>query len=247
MIPTTIYQEDVVEATNKTIQGTGSFYIRVGTSDDDSLTETIRRNTYQKKGITIEPGEVWIDLGANIGGFAILAAMRGATVIAYEAEENCFAMLERNVLLNNLLDQIEIRHAAIVHDARSEDHVVIHRGFTPKQQRRSGISKKFRAMESQNVRADRFSEIVAGRCVKMNVEGEEIGILTYAEKFTSPKFVFEWSFDVDNKISTLRAAIDKLDQFYHRVELSKKIDWSMEIWPGNFYPPNLFVYCSGLK
>jgi FkbM family methyltransferase len=50
-----------------------------------------------------EPGDVLLDVGANIGMYAIWAAKtRGVRVFAFEPESQNFALLYRNIILNGL-------------------------------------------------------------------------------------------------------------------------------------------------
>lgn len=50
-----------------------------------------------------EPGALYVDIGANIGLYAIWAAKtRGARVFAFEPEAQNFALLNRNILLNKV-------------------------------------------------------------------------------------------------------------------------------------------------
>lgn len=67
---------------------------------------------YTKEPDTIEwinrmqPGEVLFDVGANMGQYSLLAAKRGVRVHAFEPEAQNFALLVRNVIVNNLSDLI---------------------------------------------------------------------------------------------------------------------------------------------
>lgn len=51
---------------------------------------------YGAPGFEISPGERVVDVGANVGAFAVLAARQGATVDAYEPHPETFVHLERN-------------------------------------------------------------------------------------------------------------------------------------------------------
>lgn len=51
---------------------------------------------YAAPGFEISPGERVVDVGANVGAFAVLAASRGAHVEAYEPHPETFAHLRRN-------------------------------------------------------------------------------------------------------------------------------------------------------
>lgn len=52
--------------------------------------------------------ETLIDVGANVGMYTIWAAVtRGARVCAFEPESQNYALLNRNILLNNLKDRVK--------------------------------------------------------------------------------------------------------------------------------------------
>jgi FkbM family methyltransferase len=54
-----------------------------------------------------KPGEVLIDIGANVGMYTIWAAKtRGVKVFAFEPESQNYALLYRNIVLNNLSGQV---------------------------------------------------------------------------------------------------------------------------------------------
>lgn len=73
---------------------------REGTSDEQALTEVVQKKVYRRKiaGFDVEPGETWLDLGANIGSFAIYCLVRGATAECYEPDPECFKLLEKNAV-----------------------------------------------------------------------------------------------------------------------------------------------------
>jgi FkbM family methyltransferase len=48
----------------------------------------------------LRPGDLFVDVGANVGSYAIWAAELGAEVIALEPADDTFALLEENVALN---------------------------------------------------------------------------------------------------------------------------------------------------
>ena len=51
-------------------------------------------------------GDVLFDIGANVGLYSIYAAKNGIRVLAFEPESQNFALLNRNLFLNNLADQV---------------------------------------------------------------------------------------------------------------------------------------------
>ncbi len=69
---------------------------------------------FEKEPVTIDwiasfaPGEVLADVGANVGMYSIWAAKtRGSRVLAFEPEAQNYALLNRNIVMNDLGDRIK--------------------------------------------------------------------------------------------------------------------------------------------
>ena len=68
---------------------------------------------------TFEPGEVLVDIGANVGMYTIWAAKtRGIRVYAFEPESQNYALLYRNIVLNRLSEQVIAYCAALSDESR---------------------------------------------------------------------------------------------------------------------------------
>ena len=62
----------------------------------------------------LRPGELLLDIGANIGSYTVLAATTAqARVIAFEPHPRTAASLERNVAHNRLGERVDIRRVAL--------------------------------------------------------------------------------------------------------------------------------------
>lgn len=72
---------------------------RPGSTDMKSIREVLERQEYRRASIDfdVEAGEDWLDLGANIGAFAVYCLGRGAAVTCYEPEQSNYDILCRNV------------------------------------------------------------------------------------------------------------------------------------------------------
>jgi ribosomal protein L11 methylase PrmA len=77
------------------------FISRVGTSDEKTFKEVIVNNVYERKQFKINKGERWVDLGGNVGAFALVALSKGAEVDIYEPDPYNCKMIEENLKLNN--------------------------------------------------------------------------------------------------------------------------------------------------
>jgi FkbM family methyltransferase len=83
--------------------------LRAAHGDRSGFYEVLIRGDYTNFGQKISLGDTVVDVGANVGCFAMLAAqMVGPTgrVIAIEPEEDTFAQLIRNIELNSLRNVI---------------------------------------------------------------------------------------------------------------------------------------------
>lgn len=66
-----------------------------------------------------EPGDVFVDIGANVGMYTVLAAAgRGAQVYAFEPEAQNFAQLNRNILINRISDLAVAYPLALTDEAK---------------------------------------------------------------------------------------------------------------------------------
>lgn len=83
--------------TSKVVMGMEVFY-RPNSSDESIIKEVIEGENYIKPsvGFRVLPGETWLDLGANVGAFAVYCHSCGAVAHCYEPEPKCFQVLKNN-------------------------------------------------------------------------------------------------------------------------------------------------------
>lgn len=58
-----------------------------------------------------------VDCGANIGWYTVIAAARGARVVAFEPAPRNFQLLERNVAINGVDELVLLHHAGVGREA----------------------------------------------------------------------------------------------------------------------------------
>jgi FkbM family methyltransferase len=134
-------------------------------------------NRYEKKErklfcSSIQPGSTVLDVGANIGIYTLLAAKRGAKVIALEADPANAAMLRHHVELNGFADAVTIYQVAAVERPQS---LTLHRNPT----NCGGSSLHTHGPETVTVQGctiDSLSLPPVDVC-KMDIEGAELSAL----------------------------------------------------------------------
>ena len=239
--------------TPKNTKTNGKFVVRENSSDIKSVDETWIKKAYQKPKLPfiLNAGEKWLDLGANIGAFTCYAAIKGCIVRAYEPQiDNC-EMIHENANLNGVGDKIEVIRMAVVPQSQDGKLLNFYESTNPASFRRHTLygnylnSNKKKAVKITSVTAIGFNSVVKDgfNCIKMNIEGAEIPIIEeMADNLNIKKMVFEYSFDMDKKISTYVTIIDKLKTLFKVVKSSRTIPLHLEIYP--FYPPNAYIFCS---
>ena len=212
------------------------FYARTGTSDEKTFKEVLVKNTYEKKYFKIEEGEHWIDLGGNVGAFALNAIRKGATVEVYEPDPFNCKMIERNLVGNGY--EADVFQKAVVANDVKEMTMYVGNNM---QVWRNSLYRNW-GNQSFKVPCVHFSEVIKkDSCVKMDIEGAEMDILENMEVFPR-KMVFEWSFDIDNDLNRYRAMVEKLKEIYPNV-YAPSYNEQYTVWPESWFPPCANVYC----
>lgn len=127
----------------------------------------------------LQPGDVFLDIGANIGYYTVLASAlvgSGGAVIAYEPDEDNFRLLRENLALNRAVNVIAVQAAVSDYDGSgylylSPDNKGDHRFYDSGDgRRRSGTPV---------INAGRHLRPVTGRVnfIKIDTQGSEYRIL----------------------------------------------------------------------
>lgn len=224
-----------------------NIYYRPNTTDEKVITEVLENHCYQKQkiGFLIEPTDVWLDLGANIGTFAILVSNLGGKVICVEPENENIALLQKNLRTNNF--NCHVIESCVVADNNDSKHINLYlcQGSYNKY-RHSIIPKKGR--QSVRVACVKISDLLkmfpTVNCIKMDIEGAEIDILENIDLDNLrqiQKLVFEYSFDIDPSIPRFLKIIERLKNVYNTVYYTKVKSDELEY---KYFPPCVNVYCS---
>lgn len=237
------------------------FTIRKGTSDLKSIKEVIHKNGYRRTlpfFFDIEPQDFWLDLGANIGAFAVMVIAKKGAVLAVEPDPQSFELLSKN--LKRQFDPAtkpydsRILNKAIVSDDRQITY--LHQNIAHGNVWRNSIERSWRGEDKVLVNCMHIKTLLdyclrhyqKPLCIKMDIEGTEMPILEwlirnpeYIQKIK--KLVFEWSFDVDPSLVRYRKVLTELGR--HFILSPKRDYWPHKVWPASWFPPATKVFCLG--
>jgi len=214
------------------------FYAREGTSDEKTFNEVIVNKTYQRKYFDIKENERWLDLGGNVGAFALTVLSKGAKVEIYEPDPFSCRMIEKNLKVNNF--DANIIQKAVVGNNKKQMTMFVGNNM---QVWRNSLYKNW-GNEKFSVDCIHFSEVIknANDCCKIDIEGAEMEILENMNIFPK-KLVFEWSFDVDKNLNRYRRVVEIMKANYENVK-SPSYSQDYVEWQSSWFPPcaNVFNY-----
>jgi len=102
----------------------GEIYCRNEMDTRLILDEILVDKLYFQEGVSISPGDTVLDVGANIGVFALCAAKQGAQVYAYEPIPATFELLKQNIQLHGLDNMVHPRNIGL--SDQSEEKTMFH-------------------------------------------------------------------------------------------------------------------------
>lgn len=227
------------------------FKVRPNTSDEKVVAEVINKNVYQRKKLNflIEPSDVWLDLGANIGTFSCLVLSQGARVVSYEPEPNNFKLLQDNVQRCKKQFNSKPGSAKLIKQGVSTKNgttkLYLTKSETDKYRHTIIPRPNRKTIAIKVVTLDKMlQQHPQVNAIKMDIEGIEIPILeqfTNWKKYNIKKLVFEYSFDFDRSIPRFLNVISQLKKYFDVVKFGS-FDTTKEfyIW----YPPSQIVHCT---
>lgn len=154
-------------------------------SDYNTLNSCLKEDEYHLKDLGV-PGQLFIDIGAHIGGATIAAVSRGMQTLSVEVLEENVAMIGANLLLSGLSTDGRVEHAAIHHTTGetmyaiygdTQTHSGFHHefiGFTATQPPAGTDATRVRAVSSISL-PDLFAKYNIAHCriLKIDCEGAE--------------------------------------------------------------------------
>ena len=156
----------------------------------------------------IKPGDVFVDVGANLGYYSLIAARSGAShTYAFEAQPSTYELLGKNVIINWMTKLITFENLAVYSHTTDLEFFVRNRypgnsslGFTPPDQ----LAKWFDTTMPVKVHAVSIDDYFADKpgkidLIKVDVEGAEPAVFEGARRTLAKnrgiKILCEWSPD----------------------------------------------------
>jgi FkbM family methyltransferase len=134
----------------------------------------------------MKTGDMFYDVGANIGVYSILAASRGATVLAIEPIQSTYESLLDNIFLNRFSEKIDVRNCGVGKEFSEEL-------FTITEDSQNHIlGRDERNINAVTIVVDKLDQIAKGKSatmIKIDVEGFEWAVIQGAEEQLEKKEV----------------------------------------------------------
>jgi len=215
-----------------------NFYVRPGTTDVKAIEEVVGRHVYFRKGfLEAEPEDRWLDLGGNIGAFAVSTAATGAAVRTYEPEpENC-GVLRQNVQLNGL--QVEVFEGAVVENGPLKQTLWLCKSERNRYRHTLQPKRGWRGVWVQCFKLDDVLADGWATAVKLDIEGAELDMLSAGRGWDGiTKMAMEYHFDYDRSIANFQermAALRAVGFEVHHAKMPDRLTW-------DFFPAATMVH-----
>lgn len=222
-----------------------AFY-RPGTSDEKVLEEVIYHSPYRLKkiGFQVTPGERWLDLGANIGAFALYCKLHGATAVCYEPDYDCFDVLMQNV------PEFDLHNSAVT--ASREPKLRFWKGKSPTDfYRATAIVKEGSTLpphplgELPNTYGGFLREQYFDG-VKMDIEGSEGPLLDEGLVPNCEKLCIEYHLSRDGSPENLKRRVELLERHFKVVHYTSDYKQMMEDGFRSTWRDKV-IYCVGRR
>jgi len=164
------------------------------------IEEILITKAYEDEEIKVEPNNIVLDCGANIGIFSVYAAKKAKMVYAFEPGQNEIASLCGNKKLNNC-DNIKIIPKAVLDNSKNAKLVPL--GVTGAYLVNKEKTDKGNALDIETISIDEFVKkegLEKVDFIKMDIEGSEKKALVGA-KGTLKKFKPKLALSIYHKFS----------------------------------------------
>ncbi len=223
--------------------------VRPGSSDENVFKEVLTNRAYRrvKSKFDVEPGEKWLDLGANVGAFLAYCDTRNAELCScFEPDPDCFAVLKANAERIKSKMEWALEQKAV--STFTNNVVTLYQPNRDKVHSRGTLSlprNYDKGVTVTNLFGEKFASLDGYDGLKMDIEGSE-GLLIdcgYLPKIN--KLVLEYHLSRDKSLFNLKCRLNILkDRFKHVAyppEFDKLIATGEEFGK-TFFDRNIFCW-----
>lgn len=210
-----------------------------------------REMTFLKK--ILKQGSIFVDIGANVGAYTILAAsvIKTGKIFSFEPMPSALDILYENVKINNLEDRVKIVEK-VVSDKTGYERFV---GYNISEYSHIAIDKTSKSKKIPSVKLDDFCKdykIDFIDAIKIDVEGAELKVLKGLEYYLSLNKVGLLILELNKRNilfeSESNQAIDYLEKFKYTFYI---IDDKLKLEKVNTVDPkqtlNVIVLSNAMK
>lgn len=225
------------------------FYLRPDTSDKVVYEDNVVRQSYYKHGITVEPGQSWMDVGGYIGTFAINLASQGAKVIAFEPDPDNAELFRKNLELNGKPHVALVEQAVIAGDAQT---MLLYKNTFKGNMAANTLYPHWKrekpSVEISCINFLRAFEMAQGTLnseelsIKFDCEGSEIEILETLPNLPIKQITLEYHFAVDPNCARYWGIANHLNELGFKIKSTAKVPTEGD-WP-NFRMQTIQVFCT---
>ena len=177
---------------------------------------------------SFNPGEVLLDIGANIGLYTVFAASKGIRVIACEPESQNFSELNINVHLNNVGDKVDCLSIALSDQNKVDDLYIptFGKGFAlsnlgiPEDWKKETFSPQH-IQKTITYSIDSFLDFhpeFFPNHIKIDVDGHESTLFEGGEQTFSDSRVKSVLIELNEDLSEDMAIVDKLISYEFKLK-----------------------------
>lgn len=221
-----------------------TFYYRPGTTDEKVLAEVVTNRCYRRPsaGFDVDPGERWLDLGANVGAFAAYCRLNGATAECYEPEPTCYSILLRNA-------PGFVCHRATVTHRRETVLTLWPSGLEGNHYRGTVVEGTMRVKGDPLTVPNVYAGSLTGRFdgVKMDIEGSEFGLIDNGLIPPCEKLCLEYHTSRDRSMANLGRRLDVLRSLFDVVAYVPELDRLLVLGGMQKSFHDRVIYCRGRK
>ncbi len=176
----------------------------------------------------VKPGSIVLDVGANAGLYTLLAAKRGATVFAIEADPRNAAMLRHHIRLNGVSNQVTVLEMAAT---GTEKTVSLYRN--PLNEGESNIIERGEPAGTIAGRTIDSLNLPPVNICKMDIEGAEFDALTGMEQTLKRSAGLKLFVEYAEAFGNAKPLLDFLRSNFTRLKVleSPQMDAMKEVLP----------------